>query len=332
MFTCRFRVFERILLHLIPGGIFEVESGSIRQLKEIDIHICGFLLYGFPVRFKCLISCDPLEMFEEFCGLDGDGDGQAPSILVPGHPSAGFIEGEDFLGECHHSGYFPLNLFDLSITDIGYTMNEGFRRFLEGGCAVFKPIDPNFFKQPVLDLAPALLGQYIVHETDAGLTAARIVETEAYLGPEDRAAHSFNNRRTKRTEVMFAESGRIYTYQMHTHTLMNVVAGEEGIPHAILIRGAEPVEGLELMQGRRGRHLKIPDLTNGPGKLSKALGVTMQSYGGLWYKEPLYIAPGPGLAGELKTGKRVGIQNSGEAVHYPWRFFEADNPFVSKYR
>ncbi|MFC7366168.1 MULTISPECIES: DNA-3-methyladenine glycosylase [Bhargavaea] len=197
---------------------------------------------------------------------------------------------------------------------------------------MYRPINPDFFVQPVLELAPALLGQYIVHETPEGLAVARIVETEAYHGPEDRAAHSFNNRRTKRTEVMFADPGRIYTYQMHTHTLMNVVAGDEGTPHAVLIRGAEPVEGLELMQDRRGWHLKIPDLTNGPGKLSKALGVTMESYGGLWYEEPLFIAPGPGIGGELKAGPRVGIQNTGEAVHYPWRFYEEGNPFVSKYR
>ncbi|SIT89167.1 DNA-3-methyladenine glycosylase [Edaphobacillus lindanitolerans] len=197
---------------------------------------------------------------------------------------------------------------------------------------MYQPIDPEFFRQPVLELAPSLLGQYIVHETPEGLAAARIVETEAYHGPEDRAAHSYNNRRTKRTEIMFGNPGLVYTYQMHTHTLMNVVAGPEGTPHAVLIRGAEPVDGLALMQQRRGEHLRIPDLTNGPGKLSKALGVTMKYYGNRWYEEPLFIAPGPGLGGELMTGPRVGIGNTGEAVHYPWRFYEAGNPFVSKYR
>ncbi|WP_040225316.1 DNA-3-methyladenine glycosylase [Bhargavaea cecembensis] len=197
---------------------------------------------------------------------------------------------------------------------------------------MYEPIDPGFFRQPVLELAPALLGQYIVHATPEGLTAARIVETEAYHGPEDRAAHSFNNRRTKRTEIMFGAPGLVYTYQMHTHTLMNVVAGPEGTPHAVLLRGAEPVDGLALMQQRRGEQHRIPDLTNGPGKLSKALGVTMKYYGSRWYEEPLFIAPGPGLGGEMETGPRVGIQNTGEAVGYPWRFYEAGNPFVSKYR
>ena len=159
----------------------------------------------------------------------------------------------------------------------------------------------------------------------------RIVETEAYHGPEDQAAHSFDNRRTKRTEVMFGTAGLVYTYQMHTHTLMNVVGGPVGTPHAILIRAAEPVAGFEQMQANRGPHLKMKDWTNGPGKLAKALGVTMQYYGHHWTDGPLFIAEGAAPA-EIMAGPRVGIGNSGEAVHYPWRFYEKDNPYVSKYR
>lgn len=196
---------------------------------------------------------------------------------------------------------------------------------------MYKPVSDSFFKEPVLELAYRLVGQYIVHESDEGLVVARIVETEAYHGPEDRAAHSFGNRRTKRTEIMFGEPGSVYTYQMHTHTLMNVVAGPVGTPHAVLLRAAEPVIGQELMEERRGGHLKMTDWTNGPGKLSKALGVTMRYYGHNWGEEPLFIAEGPG-SGEVEAGPRVGIGNSGEAVHYPWRFYEKDNPFVSKYR
>lgn len=82
----------------------------------------------------------------------------------------------------------------------------------------------------------------------------RIVETEAYKGPEDRAAHSFNNRRTKRTEIMFHEAGLVYTYQMHTHTLLNVVSGPVNVPHAVLIRAVEPIEGIERMRKNRGRN------------------------------------------------------------------------------
>lgn len=196
---------------------------------------------------------------------------------------------------------------------------------------MFKPIDQNFFNKPTLELAKSIVGQYMVHETESGIMAVRIVETEAYQGPEDRAAHSFGNRRTKRTRIMFEEAGMVYTYMMHTHTLMNVVSGPEETPHAILIRAGEPVVGEDLMRMNRGEHLKRTDLTNGPGKLAKALGVTMDYYGHRWYHKPLYIAEGPGVT-ELEAGPRVGIQNTGEAVHYPWRFFEKGNLFVSKYR
>lgn len=196
---------------------------------------------------------------------------------------------------------------------------------------MYEPLDQTFFEAPVLELAKQLVGQLIVHETPNGVIVAKIVETEAYHGPEDRAAHSYGNRRTKRTEIMFDEPGYVYTYQMHTHTLMNVVCGPRGIPHAVLLRAAEPIEGLHLMQENRGEKVKMKDWTNGPGKLSKALGVTMNYYGHRWTEQPLFLARGV-ESEEIETGPRVGIGNSGEAVHYPWRFFEKDNPYVSKYR
>lgn len=195
----------------------------------------------------------------------------------------------------------------------------------------YKPVEKSFFDVPGLELAKNLLGQYIVHEQSAGMLVARIVETEAYQGPEDRAAHSFGNRQTKRTEVMFGEPGFLYAYQMHTHTLINVVGGPVGTPHAILIRAVEPVLGHEQMRENRGEKFKEVDWTNGPGKLTKAMGITKDYYGHDWTEKPLYIAEGPGVT-DIVAGPRVGIGNSGEAVHYPWRFYEKDNPFVSKYR
>lgn len=196
---------------------------------------------------------------------------------------------------------------------------------------MYEPIDKSFFDIPGLELAKQLLGQYIVHEQPTGLLVGRIVETEAYQGPEDRAAHSYGNRRTKRTEIMFGQAGLVYTYQMHTHTLINVVAGPVGTPHAILIRAVEPVVGEEQMQKNRGMQLKRVDWTNGPGKLTKALGITADYYGHHWSHKPLFIAEGEKVE-HIIAGPRVGIGNSGEAVDYPWRFHEKDNPFVSKYR
>lgn len=194
----------------------------------------------------------------------------------------------------------------------------------------FKPVHPKFFEKPTLELAEKLLGQYVVHEHPEGVIAAKIIETEAYMGAEDRAAHSFGNRKTKRTEIMFGEAGLVYTYQMHTHTLMNVVSGPIGIPHAILIRAGEPIAGEDLMQKFRG-NISRKDWSNGPGKLAKAIGVTMNYYGHHWSEQPLFIAEGPGIS-EVEIGPRVGIQNTGEAVHYPYRFFEKGHPMVSKYR
>lgn len=196
---------------------------------------------------------------------------------------------------------------------------------------MYEPVKQSFFKAPCLSLAQALLGNYIVHDLPQGRVVGKIVETEAYQGPEDQAAHSFNNRRTKRTEIMFEQAGLVYTYQMHTHTLINVVAGSVGVPHAILIRAVEPVEGLHLMQENRGLHLKQVDWTNGPGKLTKALGITMDYYGHDWQLPPLFIGKGASPK-KIETSPRIGIENANEAVDYPWRFYEKDNPYVSKYR
>lgn len=196
---------------------------------------------------------------------------------------------------------------------------------------MFEPLDAKFFEAPTLDLSRDLLGKVLVHELPDGIIAGRIVETEAYMGAEDRAAHSFGNRRTKRTEVMFGRSGLVYTYQMHTHTLVNVVSGPEETPRAILIRAIEPVEGVEFMAERRGQHMPMKQWTNGPGKLTKAMGITMDYNGHHFTDRPLYIAEGD-VVHAVSTGPRVGIGNSQEAVHYPYRFWESENPFVSKFR
>lgn len=194
----------------------------------------------------------------------------------------------------------------------------------------FQPISPEFFQQPTIELARNLVGQYLVHQHAEGLMVVKIIETEAYMGPEDRAAHSYGNRRTKRTEIMFGEAGLVYTYQMHTHTLMNVVSGPPDKPQAVLLRAGEPIVGQELMRKFRGT-TPMKNWTNGPGKLTKALDVRMSYYGHHWSKEPLFIAQGQGNI-EIEIGPRVGIQNTGEAVHYPYRFTEKGHSMVSKYR
>lgn len=192
----------------------------------------------------------------------------------------------------------------------------------------FQIVEKDFFRQPTLQLARALLGCLLVKETEEGVAAGIIVETEAYIGPGDRAAHSYNNRRTKRTEIMFGEPGFVYTYTMHTHCLVNVVSGELDHPEAVLIRAVEPYYGIDLMYKRRNVSVEKM-LTNGPGKLTKALGITMEDYGRSFIDPPLYLAEGIKPI-NISEGKRIGIQNSGEAVDYQWRFWISGNKFVSK--
>ncbi|KIL49504.1 DNA-3-methyladenine glycosylase [Jeotgalibacillus soli] len=194
----------------------------------------------------------------------------------------------------------------------------------------YQPLDRSFYMQPTLELAKQLLGCLLVKETDEGIASGYIVETEAYMGPRDRAAHSYGNRRTKRTEIMFHEAGSIYTYTMHTHTLVNVVCGGIGQPEAVLIRSVEPYEGLDLMKRRRvGRPQK--EWTSGPGKLTKAMGITPADYGGVFTKPPLMICEGVRYEPHnISSGPRIGIDNTGEARDYPWRFWVTGNRYVSK--
>ncbi|MBF0707624.1 DNA-3-methyladenine glycosylase [Alkalihalobacillus hwajinpoensis] len=185
-----------------------------------------------------------------------------------------------------------------------------------------------FYQKPTLELAKALLGCELVKETNEGVASGYIVETEAYLGAQDQAAHSFNNKRTKRTEVMFGPAGNAYTYVMHTHCLFNVVSAEPDVPEAILVRAVEPLKGLDLMEQRRpGRKQK--EWTDGPGKLTKALGIDPGDYGHALVRPPLYIQSGY-TPEHISEGKRIGIDNSGEARDYPWRFWVTGNPYVSR--
>lgn len=192
----------------------------------------------------------------------------------------------------------------------------------------FQILPESFYRRPTLTLAKELLGKILVHETEEGVSSGVIVETEAYLGAVDRAAHSYGYRRTKRTEIMYHQAGLIYTYRMHTHCLLNIVSGEVGEPEAVLIRAVEPYTGIDLMKQKRPVN-KMQNLTSGPGKLTKALGITMQAYGEPIYKQPLYIAEGI-TVDDILTGPRIGIPNTGEARDFPYRFWVAGNSFVSR--
>ena len=187
-----------------------------------------------------------------------------------------------------------------------------------------EPAKLKFFARPTEEVARDLLSCVVVH----GRTAGMIVETEAYLGLEDLAAHASRGR-TDRTRVIFGPAGRAYVYFIYgMHECLNVVAERDGTPGAVLIRALEPLCGLQEMYERRQWHGPPVGLTNGPGKLTQALAITREHYGQRldrgeltirrWRKKPEF---------SIETTPRIGIR---ECADWPLRFIWGGNPYVSK--
>jgi DNA-3-methyladenine glycosylase len=195
------------------------------------------------------------------------------------------------------------------------------------------PLPRRFYARPVLRVARECIGKIVVRTCPEGVTAGKIVEAEAYRGPKDLAAHSARGRRTSRTEVMFGPAGYAYVfliYGMHHH--LNLVTGDPGEPHAVLVRALEPVFGRRLMAIRRGIDEGRRELSNGPGKLCDALAITKADYGAdLCAKGSLYLVDGP-VPRKVSRAPRVGVDYAGEWASRPWRFFDPSSPFVSDAR
>jgi DNA-3-methyladenine glycosylase len=195
------------------------------------------------------------------------------------------------------------------------------------------PLPRRFYSRPVLRVTRDCIGKIVVRTCPEGVTAGKIVEAEAYRGPEDLAAHSARGRRTSRTEVMFGPAGYAYVfliYGMHFH--LNLVTGDPGQPHAVLVRAIEPVFGRRLMAARRGMDEGRREVSNGPGKVCEALSITKADYGtDLCANGALYLVDGPG---PRKVGRapRVGVDYAGEWAARPWRFFDASSRYVSDAR
>jgi DNA-3-methyladenine glycosylase len=175
-----------------------------------------------------------------------------------------------------------------------------------------------FFESSTLTLARSLIGMHLVHDDGQVVRAGRIVETEAYMGPRDLAAHSSRGR-TRRTEVMFGPPGHAYVYFIYGFwNCLNVVCGAPGVPHAVLLRALEPLAGLA-------------ERTWGPGLLCRALHIDRRLNGidlrgdVLWLEAPPSGTPRVHIA----RATRIGVDYAGDWARRPWRFFDRDSPFVS---
>ena len=190
-----------------------------------------------------------------------------------------------------------------------------------------------YTRKDVVKIAQELLGKVLVTNIDGIYTSGIIVETEAYAGAADKASHAHGNRRTKRTEIMFWQGGMAYVYLCYgIHHLFNVVTNVRDVPHAVLIRAVEPLEGIEHMLERRGKEMLTPSLTAGPGAMSMALGIHTSQTGKSLLSNEIYIED-RGFripSKDIVTSTRVGVAYAQDDAYLPYRFSIRGNKYVSK--
>lgn len=197
-----------------------------------------------------------------------------------------------------------------------------------------KRLERDFYIRDAVTVAKELLGKIIVKKrADGRIFSGRIIETEAYMGTVDKASHSYGNRKTKRTEIMYKEGGHSYVFLIYgMYECFNVTVSYEGNPEAVLIRGIEPLENKEQMFIER-KVKKEKDISNGPGKLTKALGITREDNGEdfvtsntIWLEEDDFIVKKEDIAEDV----RIGIDYAEEDALKPWRFYIKNSIFISK--
>lgn len=189
-----------------------------------------------------------------------------------------------------------------------------------------------YTRSNVVTVARELLGKLLVVPARNGKrVSGKIVEVEAYRGPEDRAAHSFGGRRTRRTETMYGLGGTAYVFFVYgMYNQFNVVTNAAGTPHAVLVRAVEPVEGIELMRKRRPGQTDH-NLTNGPGKLCIAMGIDRGLDAADLLGDRVWLENAEKIPRSIiMSGPRIGIDDAREWIDKPWRFWVKNNPFVSR--
>lgn len=192
------------------------------------------------------------------------------------------------------------------------------------------PVPHEFFERPPEVVAPDLLGKVLVSTAGGEVTGGRIVEAEAYLGPDDAGSHAATRAITARNAVMYGPPGTVYVYFTYgNHHMINLIAGPQGVPGGVLVRALEPLLGVEVMTSRRhGRPLL--ELANGPGKLAAALGVDLSDNGSILGVGRLQVYYGERpFSGSIATSGRVGLSAGHEAQ---LRFFIEGDPYVSRGR
>ena len=187
----------------------------------------------------------------------------------------------------------------------------------------------SFYQQSTVDVAKQLLGKYLVRKHPDGDCIGRIVETEAYIGPQDLACHAAKGR-TKRTDVMFGPAGHAYVYFVYgMYNMLNLVTEAKDYPAAVLIRAVEPFSGVELMKQRR-RNETLGNLASGPGKLCQAFAIDRSLNGADLCGKILYVEDRGEPAPKFYTTPRIGVEYAGAWKDKPFRFLVRGNEFVSK--
>src|ERR1017187_211933 len=192
-----------------------------------------------------------------------------------------------------------------------------------------------YARKDVVSISKDLIGKIIVTNFDGIITSGRIVETEAYIAFTDKASHSFSGKRTPRNEHMYSAAGTAYVYICYgMHQMLNIVTNENNIPDAILLRAVEPLQGIDQMLKRRGKKESDKTLTQGPGNVGKALGISKLHSGFSLLGNEIYLTEDNFKISLEQIGKspRIGVESAGKDAKLPYRFYVKGNPYVSNTR
>lgn len=203
------------------------------------------------------------------------------------------------------------------------------------GATVPKPLPRKFYLQDTVTVARSLIGCRLWRRLEGELLSARIVETEAYMGANDPASHARRGLRSARNEAMYLQGGHAYVYFTYgMHWCMNVVTGEADVAEAVLLRGAQPLTGIEVMKASRPKAKSEYELMNGPGKICMAMQIDREMNGQPLDGTALFITAreSPVADDDIQVTPRIGVDGAGDAAHWPLRFLLGGNRYVSMYR